>query len=51
MLLQSWVGKLLHSIVGAVPGIINGARDVLYVAIDLLLFSRRRVRTRTNEVY
>ena len=50
MFLQSRVGKLLHSLVGAVACVVDCSRDVLYVVVDLLLFGWCGVRTGANEV-
>lgn len=50
MFLQSRVGKLLHSIVGAVASVIDRARDVLYQLVDLLLLSWCGVGTGADEV-
>lgn len=44
MLLQSGVRKLLHSLVGAISGVIDCLRDVLDVVVDLLLFGRGGIR-------
>jgi hypothetical protein len=50
MFLQSGVGELLHSFVGAVASVVHCASNVLYVFVDLLLLRGGRLRAGADKV-